>query len=93
MNEHILLRINKAERRAVGLTFLEYSLLAQRTEMGPRGFPLTGIANLPEDLQRIVLDMLLKPPVNDFLSLLAYTPSTTETIPVTSLQPLPSVAA
>ena len=31
LNEHILLRINKAERRAVGLTIFEYSLLAQPT--------------------------------------------------------------
>ncbi len=39
LNEHILLRINKSERRAVGLTFLEYSLLAQKADIGPRGFP------------------------------------------------------
>jgi uncharacterized protein YuzE len=32
LNDHILLRMNKAERRAVGLTFFEYSVLAQRTE-------------------------------------------------------------
>jgi uncharacterized protein YuzE len=35
LSEHVLLRVNKAERRAVGLTLFEYSLLAQRTEMGP----------------------------------------------------------
>ncbi len=44
LNDHILLRINKRERRAVGLTFFEYSLLAQKTEIGPRSFPLTGLA-------------------------------------------------
>jgi len=37
LNDHILLRINKNERRAIGLTFLEYSLLAQKTEIGPPG--------------------------------------------------------
>lgn len=93
LNEHILLRINKAEHRAVGLTFFEYSLLAQPTEMGPRGFPLTGLAQLSEELREMVLDILQHPPVSDILSLLAYTPSALETIPVTSLQPLSAIAA
>jgi uncharacterized protein YuzE len=93
LNEHILLRINKSERRAVGLTILEYSLLAQRTEMGPRSFPLTGLDRLSEGLRDTVLDILLQPPVSEVLSLLAYTPSPVETIPITSLQPLPAFAA
>ncbi len=93
LNEHILLRINKARRRAVGLTFFEYSLLAQRTEMGPRGFPLTGLDLLSDELREMVLEILLHPPVSELLSLLAYTPSPTKTIPITSLQPLPALAA
>ena len=32
LNDHILLRVDKKERRAIGLTFFDYSLLAQRTE-------------------------------------------------------------
>jgi len=92
LNEHILLRINKKERRAVGLTFFEYSLLAQRTEVGPRSFPLTGLAQLSDELREIVLDVLLRPPVSDFLSVSAYTPSFVETIPITALQPVPIAA-
>lgn len=92
LNDHILLRINKAERRAVGLTFFEYSVLAQRTEVGPRSFPLTGLAQLSDGLRKMVLDILRRPPVSDILSLSAYTPSLVETIPITSLQPLPTVA-
>ena len=46
LNDHILLRVDKQERRAIGLTFLDYSLLAQRTDVGPRSFPLTGIVEL-----------------------------------------------
>ena len=30
LSEHILLRINKDEHKAIGLTFFEYSLLAQK---------------------------------------------------------------
>lgn len=93
LNDHILLRINKAERRAVGLTLLEYSLLAQRTEVGPRSFPLTGLAQLSKELREMVLDIALRPPVSEILSLSAYTPSLTETIFITSLQPLPAVTA
>jgi uncharacterized protein YuzE len=93
LNDHILLRINKKERRAIGLTFLDYSLLAQRTEVGPRSFPLTGLAELSDELREIVLDILLRPPVSDILALSTYTPSIAETIPITALQPVTFAAA
>lgn len=88
LSEHILLRINKAERRAIGLTFFEYSLLAQRTEIGPRSFPLTGLAQLSDDLREVVLEILSRPPVSDILASSTYTPSLAETMPITVLQPL-----
>lgn len=90
LNDHILLRMNKAERRAVGLTFFEYSVLAQRTEIGPRSFPLIGLAQLSSDLREVVLDILRRSPVSDILSLSACTPSLVETIPITSLHLLPA---
>lgn len=86
LNDHILLRINKAERRAIGLSFFEYSVLAQKTEVGPRSFPLTGLAELSDELRELVLHILQQPPVNRVLSLSAYTPSIVETIPITSFQ-------
>lgn len=89
LNEHILLRIDKNKRRVVGLTLFEYSLLAQKTDVGPRSFPLTGLSELSDDLRQIVLDILLSPPVSDILSVSAFTPSIVETIPITLLRPLP----
>ncbi len=89
LNDYILLRINKNERRAIGLTFFEYSLLAQKTRVGPRSFPLTGLAQLSDELGEIVLDILLRPPVSDILTLSTYTPSFVETVPITSLQAVP----
>jgi uncharacterized protein YuzE len=87
LNEHILLRINKKERRAVGLTFFEYSILAQPTEMGPRSFPLTGLAQLSPSLRELVLGILLQPPVSDILSVSAYTPSSVaEPTPITAVK-------
>jgi len=93
LNEHILLRIDKKRRRAIGLTFLEYSVLVQKTDLGPRSFPLTGLAELSGELREVVTEILLSPPVSDFLSVSAFTPSILETIPITFLQQLPLSAA
>ena len=86
LTTHILLRFNKQEHEAVGLTFLEYSVLAQKTDIGPRSFPLTGLTELSEDLRDIVLDILQRPPVSDVLLLSSYTPSISEAIPIMLLQ-------
>lgn len=71
LTPHILLRLNKKDQRAIGITLLEYSILAQKTELGPRSFPLTGLSDLSNELQGMVLD---------------YTPSRTETIPIMLVQ-------
>jgi uncharacterized protein YuzE len=92
LNDYILLRINKRERRAVGITFFEYSLLAQKNELGPRSFPLSGLSEISDELREIVLDILQRSPVKEILSLSAYTPSVFEVVPITILQPLPVAA-
>jgi len=86
LNDHILLRIDENEQKAIGITFFEYSILAQKTEFGPRSFPLTGLNQLSDELKEIVYGILLNPPVNDILTLSAYTPSSLEVIPITLLQ-------
>jgi len=88
LTDRILLRVNRQELRAIGLTLLDYSLIAQTTEVGPRSFPLTGLDQLSAELRAIVLDILLHPPVRNILLLSAYTPSAGEAIPIISLQPL-----
>ncbi len=92
LGDHILLRINVKEARAVGITVFEYSLVAQDTEIGPRSFPLPGLDRLPEELRGVVLRILSEPPVNGVLSLFAHTPSLAETIPITSLKQIPVAA-
>lgn len=87
LNEHILLRVNKAERRAIGLTLFDYSVLAQSTELGIRSFPLSGLGDLSLELRELVIDILRTPPVDRILSLSAYVPSAAETIPISSLHP------
>ncbi|HEX8450745.1 MAG TPA: DUF2283 domain-containing protein [Longimicrobium sp.] len=95
LNENTLLRINTGARSAVGLSLFNYSILAQRTEMGPRSFPLTGLAMLSEELREIALQILQDAPVHDYLTVSAYTPGGSEPIPIMYLQPeiVPSRAA
>lgn len=85
LNENLLLRINKAERRAIGLTVFNYSILAQKTATGIRSLPLSGLAELSENLRQLALDILLRPPVKKFLTVSTYTPSYREGIPIATL--------
>ena len=89
LNDQILLRINKPERRAIGLTVFDYSVVAQATDVGPRSFPLTGLTQLSEDLRALVLDILHRPPLCQLLSLSVYTPSLLEAVPLATLHPVP----
>jgi uncharacterized protein YuzE len=87
LNEQILLRVNKAERRAVGLTIFDYSVLAQPTELGLRNLPLSGLSELSPELRELAFEIIRTPLVQDILSLSAYTPSAVEAIPIASLKP------
>ena len=89
LNEHILLRIDKDQHKAIGITFFEYSLLAQKADFGPRSFPLTGLTQLSTELREMVLDIMLNSPVKDILTLSTYTPSYSEAIPITSILSMP----
>jgi uncharacterized protein YuzE len=89
LTDHILLRINQQQGKAVSIVFFEYSVLAQKTEMGSRSFPLTGLSQISNDLREMVFEILLSNPVSDFLHLSAYTVSLVETIPIVSIQPMP----
>ena len=85
LNEHILLRIDKESRKAVGITFLNYSILIQKADFGPRSFPLDGLAKLTAETREIVMELLENAPLKEILSLSTYTPSFSEAIPITLL--------
>lgn len=86
INENLLLRINKSERRAIGLSIFNYSILAQPTETGIRSLPLTGLAEISTELRAIVVDILSRTPVADILTLSSYTPRLSENIPLVSFR-------
>lgn len=46
LNANTLLRFNRAEKRAVGLTLMDFSVLMQLTKLGPRSIPLSGLSEL-----------------------------------------------
>ncbi|SRR5438552_18966578 len=95
LNENILLRFDRAEKRAIGLTLMDFSVLVQLTKLGPRSFPLTGLNDLEPEWQDTVIEIITAPPVNQILKVSSYMPSPAETVPITSVEkpPIPVVAA
>jgi uncharacterized protein YuzE len=92
LNDNMLLRFNRAERRAVGLTLMDFSVLVQLTRLGPRTFPLSGLKDLEPEWQEIVIDIIMSPPVNQILRVSTYTPSFAEAVPVAAVEKPPILA-
>jgi len=89
LNDNILLRFNRAEQRAIGLTLMDFSVLIQLTNLGPRSFPLSGLQDLEPDWQDMVISIITKPPINQILKVSVYTPSLTETVPIALVEKIP----
>ena len=72
LNDNILLRFNRAEQRAVGLTLMDFSVLVQLTNLGPRSFPLSGLQDLEPEWQEMVIDIITRPPVSQILKVYVF---------------------
>jgi uncharacterized protein YuzE len=94
LNDNILLRFNRAEKRAIGLTLMDFSVLVQLTNLGPRSFPLSGLSELEPEWQDTVIEIITKPPVSQFLKVSVYTPSLADAIPIALVEkpPIPLAA-
>ncbi len=86
LNDNILLRFNRAEKRVIGLTLNDYSALVQSTPFGTRSFPLSGLQGLEPEWQDLVIELITQPPVNQFLKLSAYAPSFVEMVPIAAVE-------
>lgn len=86
LNDNILLRFNRVEKRAIGLTLMDFSVLVQMTRLGPRVFPLSGLADLEPEWQDVVIDIITSSPVDQVLRVATYTPSFSENIPVAEVE-------
>lgn len=89
LNDNILLRFNRSEKRAVGLTLMDFSVLVQPDELGPRTFPLTGLGELEPSWKDEVIEIITKPPVNQMLKLSVYTPSLENAVPTVLVEKPP----
>ncbi len=93
LHDNILLRFNLTEKRAVGLTLMDFSVLVQMTQFGPRSFPLSGLQDLEPEWEETVIEIITKPPVNQVLRVSSYMPSMTEVVPITSVEKPPIAVA
>lgn len=86
LTDYILLRFNRQSHRAISLTLRHFSILAERTEYGPRSYALDRLAAVPENLREQVLRIITTQPVNQFLRLSYFQASPTERIPFTYVE-------
>lgn len=89
LNENIILRFNFAEERAIGITLIDFSILTQSTDLGPRHFPLSGLVELGKKMQKIVTEMIVSAPVNQVLKVATFTPPAQKAIPIISVEQMP----
>jgi hypothetical protein len=76
LTENITVGIDRQAETVVSLSFLDFSRLARRTASGPRSFPVTGLAEIPDSERELVLRLITSPPVTRWLDI-----STVETLP------------
>lgn len=91
LTEHIVLRLNLQTKRAVSLLLLDFSILTERTEYGPRSYPLTTLHTLPDEVRAVVLQVVTSMPVKQFLKVSHFQASPTERVPLTYVEAQPSV--
>lgn len=88
LTDHIIIHINKSTQRIVRITLLDYSILVQQTEYGPRTFPVTGLSDVAQDTRDMVLDLLREASIQEVLRIAAYTPTEGQIIPTVAVQPV-----
>ena len=76
ITDNITVSIDRQTGRAVSLSFLDFAELVRPTSLGPRSFPLTGLADLPLAERELVIRVLTTPPVSVWLDF-----STVQTLP------------
>ncbi len=69
LTENIVLRYNRDSQEPLSLILISFSHLIQPTQYGPPSFRLTALADLPIDMQQVVLKILDSAPVNHFLKM------------------------
>jgi len=68
----VLLRLDVEHARPLSLAFLCATPLMHEQVYGPPLLELDGVASLPDDLRRIVVQIITSPPVNAVLKVYSY---------------------
>jgi len=89
LTDNILISIDRESRQAVSLTLLDFTELIRPTSLGPRSFPLAGLADLPLAERDLVIQILTTPPVNAWLDISAVQELPDSPFAVTHLQTPP----
>lgn len=76
LTDNIMLSLDRQTGETVALSFLDFTELIRPTPLGPRSFPLTGLADLPLAERDLVIEILTAPPVNTWLDV-----STVQSLP------------
>ncbi len=92
LTDHIILRLNQQTKRAMSLLLIDFSILTERTEYGPRSYPLNTLDDFPESLRELVLQLVTSLPVSQFLKVSHFQASPTERVPLTYVEAQPSMA-
>jgi len=71
LTDNITISIDRGTRQARSLLFLDFTELIRPTPMGPRSFPLTGLADLPIAERDLVIEILTTQPVASWLDVSA----------------------
>jgi hypothetical protein len=71
LTDNIVIIIDRDREAVVGLSFLDYSVLVEPTPLGPRSFPVTGLADLPIVERDLVLKLITSEPVRFWLDVSA----------------------
>ena len=85
LNDHILLGVDAERSRVVRLMLQDFSILAQRSEFGPRSFPMDGLEEMSPALRKLAMQLAHSPPVNEYLSISMYSPGGIEQVPIITL--------
>ena len=86
LTDHIMLRLNRQDRRAISLTVRHFSILTERTTYGPRSYPLTNLNEAPDELHELALHLITSMPVSQFMKLSHFQASPMEQIPFTYVE-------
>jgi len=86
---NITISIDRQTEQVVALSFLDFTELIRPTPLGPRSFPLTGLADLPLIERDLVVNVLTTSPVNTWLDVSAVQTLPDSPFAVTHLEPPP----